>query len=151
MEDMYHYTESGLDNVWLKGGFEVHQTAYGEGVSIKHMDELHKVIGMSIAASFHRMNPEELRFLRVEMELSQKRLAELLHVESQAVARWENGKTKGGVPGPAELMIRNLYIEHAGGNPAVRQLCEDLAELDEIENAARLELEDIDGEWRIAA
>jgi putative transcriptional regulator len=30
----YHYTECGLDNVYLENGFTVHKTAYGRGVSI---------------------------------------------------------------------------------------------------------------------
>lgn len=147
--DTYHYTDSGLDNVWLHSGFKVHNTDYGEGVSVRNIDELHKVIGMSIAESLHSIKPKELRFLRVEMELSQKRLAEFLRVDSQTVARWEKGETE--IPGPAELIIRHLYIEHAGGDQAIRWLCENLAELDELENAGRRDYEATDDHWRMVS
>ena len=147
--DRYHYTDCGLDNVWVKGGFTIKETDYGEGVSISHLDNLHKAIGMDIATSLNRMSPAELRFLRVEMELSQKRLGELIGVDSQTVARWEKNETE--TPGPAELLIRTLYIQHAGGNPDVTKLCQDLAELDEVEYAAQREFIDTDGDWRLAS
>jgi putative transcriptional regulator len=41
---MYHYTECGLDNVWLTNGFTKKQTAYGEAVAIAHADALHKLL-----------------------------------------------------------------------------------------------------------
>jgi hypothetical protein len=35
---MYHYTESGLDNVWLANGYTVIETPYGKGVSVRDAD-----------------------------------------------------------------------------------------------------------------
>ncbi len=32
---MYHYTESGLRNVYLKNGYTITKTEYGEAISIK--------------------------------------------------------------------------------------------------------------------
>lgn len=147
--EKYHYTESGLDNVWLNGGFTIKQTEYGEGITISDLDSLHKAIGLDIATSLNSMKPSELRFLRVEMGLSQKRLADLLGVTSQTAARWEKGEYE--LPVSSELIIRVLYIQFAGEHPDVTQLCKDFAELDEIEYAERREFEDQDGEWRLVA
>ena len=41
---MYHYTESGFPNVWLKDGYVVRQTPYGEGVAICDVAGLHEAI-----------------------------------------------------------------------------------------------------------
>lgn len=41
---MYHYTESGLLNVWLVNGYQEHETPYGRGLSIEEADELHRAI-----------------------------------------------------------------------------------------------------------
>ncbi|TWP39194.1 transcriptional regulator, partial [Xylella fastidiosa subsp. fastidiosa] len=38
---MYHYTESGLGNVWLRNGFTVHKTPYGDGIAIDNLPSLH--------------------------------------------------------------------------------------------------------------
>jgi putative transcriptional regulator len=31
---MYHYKESGLDDIFLVNGYHIHKTPYGEGVAI---------------------------------------------------------------------------------------------------------------------
>jgi putative transcriptional regulator len=64
----YHYTESGLDNVWLLDGVEHHETPYGPATSIRDIDELHRAIGISITKS-ERMTGAEFRFLRTELDL----------------------------------------------------------------------------------
>ena len=42
---MYHYTDSGLDNVVLESGYREVNTEYGNGVSIDNLDALHLAIG----------------------------------------------------------------------------------------------------------
>lgn len=32
---MYHYTQCGLDNVWLENGYKVKKTAYGQAVAVR--------------------------------------------------------------------------------------------------------------------
>lgn len=148
---MYHYTESGLDNIWLVNGYKIHKTQYGKGVSIENADELHRAIGHSIANGLAKIKPEEFRFLRVELGLSQRDLGALMGVDQQSIARWEKGQTKDGVPGPAEKLIRLLYLAKLDGQPDVVSLCENLAELDEREHAKKRKFEDHNGDWRIAS
>jgi putative transcriptional regulator len=67
----YHYTESGLDNIYLVGGVAHHKTPYGEGVSIVNTEGLHKAIGLWLIDLPKPLIGTELRFLRLEMELTQ--------------------------------------------------------------------------------
>jgi hypothetical protein len=55
---MLHYTHCGLDNVWLRNGYHIHD----EGVSIERIEELH-------AAIRQVEDPDEL--IRLELEFSQ--------------------------------------------------------------------------------
>ena len=45
---MYHYTESGLNNVWLQNGFNIVQTPYGKGVSVDNVAGLHGAIAQRL-------------------------------------------------------------------------------------------------------
>ncbi|MDH5722927.1 MAG: helix-turn-helix domain-containing protein [Alphaproteobacteria bacterium] len=148
---MYHYTESGLDNIWLVNGYTVHDTPYGKGVSIDNADSLHKAIGHAIASGLSKIKPQEFRFLRIQMELSQKDLGAILGVDQQAIARWEKGKTKEGIPGSAEKLMRLYFLDYINEKPEIIELCKNLAELDEQNHAKKRKFEDYDGNWRQAA
>ncbi|MBX2834753.1 MAG: helix-turn-helix domain-containing protein [Micavibrio sp.] len=148
---MYHYTESGLDNIWLVNGFKEHKNKYGKGISIDNADDLHKAIGCSIAKGASKIKPQEFKFLRVQIELSQKNLGALMGVDAQTIARWEKGQSKDGIPGPAEKLIRHYYLEKLEGHSDIAKICEHLAELDEREHAKKRKFEDVEGDWRIAS
>jgi DNA-binding transcriptional regulator YiaG len=145
---MYHYKDSGLDNAWLENGYTIHDTPYGEAVSIKDVDGLHRVIAAAIIAKPGRLTAQEFRFLRIELDLAQKRLGELIGAEEQAVARWERGITP--VPAMADRLLRAFYREHADGNAKLREMAERLNELDERE-PARITLKRGRNGWKLAA
>src|SRR3546814_17921122 len=107
----YHYTESGLDNVFLENGYTVHKTPYGEGVSIKDTAGLHKLIGRWLINLPKRLNGAELRFLRLEMEMTQRSLAAIIGQDEQAVRRWEKNPTRT-INGSAALLLRALYADY---------------------------------------
>ncbi|HEX4839910.1 MAG TPA: helix-turn-helix domain-containing protein [Rhabdochlamydiaceae bacterium] len=92
----YHYTECGLNNIYLLNGYKFIQTSRGKAVSIKDIDGLHKAIGLFLATAKKDLSGDEIRFLRHELLLSQLTLARLLGVSEQAVHRWEKGKVDGG-------------------------------------------------------
>ena len=48
MSELFHYQSCGLDNVWLRNGFQIKQTAYGETVAIADVTGLHNTIGLFI-------------------------------------------------------------------------------------------------------
>lgn len=130
----YHYLESGLDNVWLENGYTIHETPYGEGVSIQNTEGLHKAIGEWIIDQPRPLNGAELRFLRLEMELTQRDLAGILGAEEQAVRRWEKARKKV-VNGPADRLLRAFYSEYLNGDGSVREIVDRLAALNVIDRA----------------
>lgn len=108
-KEWYHYTESGLDNVWLENGVERHETPYGSGISIVDLDGLNAAIANWIVARKSYWSGPEIRFLRKRMELSQKGLADLLGYSDQQVRRWEAEKAE--IPAPASRLLRLLVRE----------------------------------------
>jgi DNA-binding transcriptional regulator YiaG len=82
---MYRYTESGLKNVRLMNGYAIKKTPYGKAVSIQDLEGLHRAIG-SIIAKRPKLTGPELRFLRKEMGLSQKGLADFVGTSEQTVS-----------------------------------------------------------------
>jgi Predicted transcriptional regulator len=145
----YHYRESGLDNIVLENGYTIHKTAYGEGVSIQDTEGLHKAIAAYIVDMACPINGAELRFLRLEMELTQKRLAEILGADEQAVRRWEKARARP-ISGPVDRLLRALYIDYALGDGKLRAMVDRLAELDCVERAP-IRLREADDHWALAA
>ncbi|TAL96593.1 MAG: helix-turn-helix domain-containing protein [Paraburkholderia sp.] len=126
---MYHYTESGLRNVWLENGVIKRKTAHGTATAIQDVDGLHKVIGRSLAQK-GRLTGTEFRFLRKELDLSQHRLADLIGTTEQTVALWEK---RGKIPKTADRMLRAIYLETIDGNVKLKEMIEQTADLDRRE------------------
>lgn len=142
----YHYTESGLRNVWLLNGFEMRKTRYGTGIAIRDVEGLHRLIGMRLARKA-ALTGAELRFLRKEMGLSQGGLGALLGVTDQAVAKWEKTSR---IPKTADRLVRLIYLEHADGNVQIRRTIEGIVETDRAESEPII-AESAEGGWKLAA
>ncbi len=143
---MYHYTESGLQNVYLSNGFKTRKTAAGDAVAIVDAGGLHQAIGRHIANKGH-MTGAEFRFLRKELDFSQTRFGALLDVSEEAVSLWER---RGRIPKSACRWMQALYLEAVNGNVRVKDLIEQLANLDR-EQHDKLVFEDTEAGWREAA
>ena len=111
----YHYTECGLDNIYLTDGFTREDYDGEEYVSVENVDGLWKAICFSLVMARRPLVPSELRFLRDHLDFTQAELARLLRVDAQTVARWEKGKTE--IPGPAEIALRRLALGAPGMQP----------------------------------
>jgi len=131
---MYHYTESGLQNVWLKNGYVIHSTPYGKGVSIHDVAGLHRLIGCALARQ-PKLTGAQFRFLRKEMEMSQSALAALIGTSEQNISLWER---RGRIPRASDRLIKVLYLEQISGNVKVRELIDRMNALD---NSAQEKLE----------
>jgi putative transcriptional regulator len=145
----YHYKESGLDNVFLENGFKIHKTKYGKGVSIENTEGLHRVLGRWLIELPKPLIGAELRFLRLEMELTQNRLAAIIGSTEQNVRRWEKAR-KRPIPGMADHHIRALYSEYSGGDGSLRRMVDRLAELDQIDRATA-HLRETKRGWQVSA
>lgn len=144
---MYHYVECGLRNVWLVNGYTIRNTQYGEAVSIQDVSGLHKLIG-TIICRRPRLSGAELRFLRKEMEMSQRALAEWVGTSEQSVSLWER---RGHIPRAVDRLVKATYSATVSkdGNVKIKELIQRLNDLDATA-VGRLELEK-SSEWREAA
>lgn len=142
----YHYTESGLNNIYLLNGFEVVDTPYGKAMSVEDVEGLHKLIGSHLCMK-QKLTGEEFRFLRKEMGLSQSGLGKILGVTDQALAKWEKN---GRVPLTADRFIRLLYLESINENIKIKSFIDQINETDRDE-FLRFEIEATDQGWKKAA
>lgn len=144
----YHYTACGLDDVYLMSGYEIEETPYGKGVSVKNADDLHEAIGTLLVNNKKVFSGKEIRFLRHQMDLTQSELARLFGTSTQQVARYEKGESE--MPGPADRILRLLYNEHVQKDIQVRSLLTVLDEMDDRTNG-KMFFERHHGDWKKAA
>jgi DNA-binding transcriptional regulator YiaG len=119
----YRYTECGLENVIIHGMNIVIDDAGEEVYCIPNILGLHKVIAHCIITRTHGIKPEELRFLRTEIGLTQAELAELVKKDHQTIGRWERGERP--IDQNAEYVIRTIAAERLSIDP--KMTCEELA------------------------
>jgi DNA-binding transcriptional regulator YiaG len=99
-----HYKTCGLDDIYLVNGYSVEETAYGRGIAIHDIDDLHQAIALRIVSEKKRLNGKEFRFLRKQMDMTQAELGIRLGVDAQTVARYEKGEST--IHGSADNLIR---------------------------------------------
>lgn len=118
---MYHYTTSGLDNVWLQNGYTVKQTPYGEAVSVVDADALHGMLAICLTKKAGRLTGKEFRFLRTMMCLSQQALASMMGVSEQALSLWERNNR---VTQSGDAVVRMLILEKLEGDGKMSKVIE---------------------------
>jgi putative transcriptional regulator len=143
---MYHYTESGLQNVWLESGYVIRKTPYGKGVSINDVAGLHRAICKALARQ-PRLTGAELRFLRKELGLSQSALSSLLGTSEQNISLWER---RGHIPKVSDRMIKLLCLEKINGNVKILEMIERLNDQD-IKTQEKLKFQMQQKQWKEAA
>lgn len=102
----YRYTESGLDNVMIRGMTVPVDDAGEEVYSIPNVRGLHNVIVRCVITRVRGLSPKDIRFLRTEMGYTQAQLAGLLKKDHQTIGRWERGEIP--MDQNAEFAIRML-------------------------------------------
>jgi len=108
----YHYTESGLDNIYLYGimQFKCKNCEEG-GPEIPKIEELHLVIGRSLVCKESVLNAKEIIYLRKELGLKSKEMAEILSVSAQEYSKWENDKDN--ISSVYDTKLRLIYVLNA--------------------------------------
>lgn len=145
--EMYQYSECGLDYVYLVNGFNRVPIEDGQTVTvIEDVDGLHFAIRNYVVGMPRRLTGAEIRFLRKEMDVSQRQLALVVGVEEQTVSLWERGAHE--IPQAAELVLRTWVKEHDSNQPEIRELTERMNALDrELFELEKLELKRSGTEW----
>jgi putative zinc finger/helix-turn-helix YgiT family protein len=104
----YHYTESGLNNVNLKGITIHHCLKCGTQVPvISRINEWHERISTALLAKPSLLTGEEFRFLRKEMRLKAVELASLMGVNKVTLSRWETNTEP--ISTAADRLLRYIY------------------------------------------
>jgi transcriptional regulator with XRE-family HTH domain len=75
---------------------------------------LHAAIAEVIVNKSAPLTGKEFRFLRIELDFSQKAIGDLMDYSDQQIANWEKGK--GDIPVLADAAMRNFYRESVGGS-----------------------------------
>lgn len=151
METMFEYTSCGLRGVFLRNGYVMSDTPYGEAVAIHDLEGLHRAIGLNIVRRKATLSPEEVRFLRKELDLSQAHLAKIFGSSESSVRNWEStsdGRAK--ISGPADRMLRTLYKEAVDGDGQVLEMLEHISEINRDAHKEHIELEETPSGWREA-
>ncbi|MCW7551078.1 helix-turn-helix domain-containing protein [Endozoicomonas gorgoniicola] len=144
----YHYTECGLSYIYLEDGYEVENIDGDTYVGIEDVDGLHRVIAKNVTEKKSTLEGQEIRFLRVEMGMSQKHLAEILGVDTQTVARWEKDQTV--IPRTSDAVLRTLYLESVDTSSNVSFFLRLLAENEETAAIEQLILKAENHHWSVA-
>ena len=146
---MYHYAECGLNNVYLVNGYIEEETEYGPATAIMNLQGLHNAIGKRIVMGTARLLlGEEIRFLRKELNLSQKNLGAILGVKDQTVARWE--KDERVIPKSADMCLRALFMETKFGSCNLAEVIDKLNNIDARYAMVRLEMKECENEEWVA-
>lgn len=113
----YHYTECGLDNVYLKNvDVRICTSCKERTVRIPRILELHATIGRAIAMQPCPLRGQDVRFLRKQLGYSAKEWATFLRTDASTLSRWENGQQD--IGSQSDTLMRLLYFrirdEHEG-------------------------------------
>lgn len=107
----YHYTECGLDNIYLMNGFTIKKLENGEEIiHIHDIHKLHDVIGKILVYKRALLIGKEIQFIRKTMDLSQTALGKLLGVEYQSVLGWEKSKTP--ISTTADHLLKMIFYAY---------------------------------------
>jgi DNA-binding transcriptional regulator YiaG len=146
---MMRYQGAGLRDVWLVNGYREVKTSYGKAVTIADLPGLHRTIGLALAAKRAPLTGAELRYLRKELGLSQRALADALGCEEQTVSLWER---RGRLPKMADRFVRAIYRERAEGNAGIADLVERLKTSDDAEDSrTEMRFAKRGAAWKVAA
>jgi len=92
-DGLYHFSECGLDDVWVEG---VEETVDEDGdvvLVVPRIQALHRLIVRALIGRNGPLSGAEVRAIRTEMGLTQAQLGSLLQKEPLTVGRWERGET----------------------------------------------------------
>lgn len=109
---LHHYTECGLENVYIEGVEYGTDEDGNRTIKYPPVNRLHKAIANEIINAPGLLRGREIRFLRTEMGMTQADLARFLHRNGQSVARWEKGEVA--VDAAQDVLIRQLAVERIG-------------------------------------
>lgn len=110
---IWRYDLSEVEDVYLRNGFTIAHTAYGEAVSVQDLDGLTRAIAKALALYRKKWIGSDIRFVRHQLAMTQSALGELLHCTDQSIARWEKDQVE--IPAIQDLALRALVLSKLDG------------------------------------
>lgn len=145
----YHYTESGLPNVYIDG-VEVRRCPNDgeEVVGFRNLLGLHRAIAGALIAKPKRLTGDEIRFLRKYIGWSGEDFAKHIDATVGTVSRWETGAKL--MSRMAESLLRLMVATTA---PVPNYDLDQLARLEgdaTTAKAARVDVRSTGKDWQAA-
>jgi len=145
-----HYTQCGLDNVFLRNGFAWTSVQGGEEVlCVEDIEGLHSAIAQAIVESPEPLDAQTFKFLRKYLDMAQRQLAAMLELSEETVSAWERAKNP--IPRSADLVLRALAQEHCKGNSKITALVDRFNQLDREVHEHSIQLCRMEDGWQEAA
>ncbi|WED21826.1 helix-turn-helix domain-containing protein [Vibrio sp. JC009] len=148
MNDIYHYIECGLPNIYLRNGYHIEVIDDEEYFSIDDIGGLHKVIALALVNKTTHLTGDEFKFFRLQFNHSRRVLAELLGYDQQTIGRWENGNSS--IPKLADASIRKLYLESVNEDSNLGLLLEQIADIEAELEMRKIVIEETEDHWEVA-
>jgi len=132
---MLHYTECGLDNIWLMNGYEEVDTPYGKATIVDNERGLHEAIVESLYKKSSDLTGHEFLFLRKEMDMSQMAIAEVFGVQDTTIRNFERKEKLGSA---YSHLMKAVCQEYFSGQTRINVIIEaakakhDLGEKEEL-------------------
>ena len=105
----HHYTECGLDNVYLKNvDVRVCESCGEKNLRISGILELHETIARGVGLQPCPLRGQDVRFLRKQLGYSAKEWATFLRIDTSTLSRWENEQQEIGPQ--SDALLRFLYF-----------------------------------------
>ena len=110
---IYRYRESGIPNLWLRGGVTetVCASCKKRHIMIEKEPQLLQVIALRLLIDARPLSGYEMRFLRGACGLSQARLAEILRHRRETISERET-KPNPGIDFAEEVVLRRVLLQH---------------------------------------
>ena len=112
MEQLYHYTECGLDDVYIHNMPPVIDDDGDEVYHIPYIHLLHKQISIDLVETRQGLSGNDIKFLRTELGLTQAELARYVQKDAQTIGRWERDEHP--IDAMADFAIRALVLTELG-------------------------------------
>lgn len=104
----YHYTECGLDDVWLEAiELLICEECGSINPVLPKVLQLHAFISQAIIHDPAPLSGDKIRFLRKELGIKAKDWASYIGVEPETLSRWEKGSQF--IGNQSDLLIRAVY------------------------------------------
>ncbi|MBO0722330.1 MAG: helix-turn-helix domain-containing protein [Blastocatellia bacterium] len=128
----YHYTECGLDNVYLQNcEVRICPSCGLESPRIPRIDELHAAIAQAITLQKVPLSGKEARFLRKHLGLKAREWAKYLHIDVTTLSRWENEERSIGPQSDVLMRLTYCYLYfRKQGLPIHHDLVEAIKDID---------------------